>query len=126
MEPVLPRLAAAQRAGQVGIEQVQTVVRAMQKLTRPDLNPDQVAAAEQLLVKHAQQLGLKDLRLVADRRTGRPAQNHSGRPKMSNLDVPLSHQQIRWQLPTAGRLAAPFDRPRISRAPDSHHVKDAD
>jgi hypothetical protein len=42
------------------------------------------------------------------------------------LDVPLSHQQIRWQLPTAGRLAAPFDRPRISRAPDSHHVKDAD
>jgi hypothetical protein len=24
---------------------------------------------------------------------------------------------IRWQLPTAGRLAAPFDRPRISRAP---------
>jgi Domain of unknown function (DUF222)/HNH endonuclease len=67
VEPVLPRLAAAQRAGQVGIELVQIVVRAMQKLTRPDLNPDQVAAAEQLLVKHAQQLGPKDLRLVADR-----------------------------------------------------------
>jgi hypothetical protein len=67
MEPVLPRLAAAQRAGAVTTEQVQIVARAMQKLTRPDLNPEQVAAVEQLLVKHAQELGPKDLRLVADR-----------------------------------------------------------
>ena len=59
--PVLPHLAAAQRAGQVGIEQVQIVARAMQKLTRPELNPEQVAAAEQQLVAHAQQLGPKDL-----------------------------------------------------------------
>ena len=65
--PVLRHLAAAQRAGQVGIEQVQIVARAMQKLRRPDLDPDQVAAVEQQLVEHAQELGPKDLRLIADR-----------------------------------------------------------
>jgi hypothetical protein len=65
--PVLPQLAAAQRAGEVGTEQVQIVARAMQKLSRPDLDPDQVAAVQQQLVKHAQELGPKDLRLVADR-----------------------------------------------------------
>jgi Domain of unknown function (DUF222) len=68
--PVLPQLAAAQRAGEVGTEQVQIVARAMQKLTGPDLDPDQVATVEQQLVKHAQQLGPKDLRLVADRIVG--------------------------------------------------------
>ena len=39
----------------------------MQKLSRPDLDSDQVAAAERQLVKQAQDLGPKDLRLVADR-----------------------------------------------------------
>jgi hypothetical protein len=39
----------------------------MQKLSRPDLDSDQVAAAEQQLVRHAQQLAPKDLRVVADR-----------------------------------------------------------
>ena len=63
----MPSLAAAQRAGAVSPEQVQIVARAMQKLSRPDLDSDQVAAAEQQLVKQAQQLGPKDLRLVADR-----------------------------------------------------------
>jgi Domain of unknown function (DUF222)/HNH endonuclease len=69
-EPVESRLASlavAQRAGAVSPEQVQVVARAMQKLSRPDLDSDRVAAAEQQLVKHAQQLGPKDLRLVADR-----------------------------------------------------------
>ena len=65
--PVLPQLAAAQRAGEVGTEQVQIVARAMQKLSRPDLDPDRVAAVQQQLVKHAKELGPKDLRLVADR-----------------------------------------------------------
>ena len=36
---MLPHLAAAQRAGLVGTEQVQVVARAMQKLSRPDLDP---------------------------------------------------------------------------------------
>jgi Domain of unknown function (DUF222)/HNH endonuclease len=65
--PVLPHLAAAQRVGQVSTEHVQIVVRAMQKLDRPDLCPDEVAAVEQQLVKQARELGPKDLRLVADR-----------------------------------------------------------
>jgi hypothetical protein len=67
VDPELPHLAAAQRIGQVGTEQVQIVAQAMQKLTRPDLDADQVAAAEQQLVEHAQELGPKDLRLAADR-----------------------------------------------------------
>jgi hypothetical protein len=67
VDPVLPRLAAAQRIGHVSTEQVQIVERAIQKLTRPDLNPTKVAAAEQQLVKHAQEFGPKDLRLIADR-----------------------------------------------------------
>ena len=61
--PVLPHLAAAQRAGNVTTEQVRVVERAMQKLSRPDLNPDSLAAAEQQLAKYAQELGPKDLRL---------------------------------------------------------------
>jgi Domain of unknown function (DUF222) len=65
--PVLPRLAAAQRAGEVSTEQVQIVAKAIQKLDRPNLNPVQVASAEQQLVTLAQQLSPKDLRLVADR-----------------------------------------------------------
>ena len=47
--PLLPNLAAAQRAGAVTPEQVQIVARAMQKLSRPDLDADEVAAAEQQL-----------------------------------------------------------------------------
>jgi Domain of unknown function (DUF222) len=64
---VLPQLTAAQRVGQVSTEQVQIVARAMQKLSRPDLNADQIAAAEQQLTKHARELGPKDMRLIADR-----------------------------------------------------------
>jgi hypothetical protein len=67
VDPAFPHLAAAQRIGQVGTEQVQIVARALQKLTQPDLDPDQVAAAEQQLVEHAQELGPTDLRLAADR-----------------------------------------------------------
>jgi Domain of unknown function (DUF222) len=65
--PGLPHLAAAQRAGAVSPEQVQVVVRAMQKLARPDLNPDDVAAAEQQLAAQAQLQGPKDLQLLASR-----------------------------------------------------------
>jgi Domain of unknown function (DUF222)/HNH endonuclease len=65
--PVLPHLAAAQRAGAVTIEQVQIVARAMQKLSRPDLNPEHVAAAEKQLAKEAQLHGPKDLQQIAAR-----------------------------------------------------------
>jgi hypothetical protein len=67
LDPVLPNLAAAQREGTVSAEQLRIVERAMQKLSRPDLSPGEVAAAERQLAKHAQELGPKDLRLVADR-----------------------------------------------------------
>jgi hypothetical protein len=42
LEPLLPRLAALQRDGVVTTEKVQIVERAMQKLTRPELNPQAV------------------------------------------------------------------------------------
>jgi hypothetical protein len=48
LEPVLPRLAALQRAGVVSPEKVQIVERAMHKLSRPGLHPDDVDTAEQL------------------------------------------------------------------------------
>ncbi len=67
LEPLLPNLAAAQQAGAVSSEQARIVERAMQKLSRPDLNPDEVAIAEQQLAKHAQELGPKDLQLIASR-----------------------------------------------------------
>jgi Domain of unknown function (DUF222) len=67
LEPLLPNLAAAQGEGTVSPEQVRIVERAMQKLSRPDLSPGEVAAAEQQLAKHAQELGPKDLQLIASR-----------------------------------------------------------
>ena len=67
MGPVLPSVAAAQRAGAVAPEQVQIVVRAMQKLSRPELDADEVAAAERQLAEQAQLCGPKDLRLLASR-----------------------------------------------------------
>ena len=65
LEQVLPRLAALQRQGVVSTEKVQIVERAMQKLSRPDLHPQAVETAEQLLTDHAPILGPSDLRRYA-------------------------------------------------------------
>jgi Domain of unknown function (DUF222)/HNH endonuclease len=65
LEPVLPRLAALQRDGAVTIEKVQIVERAMHRLSRPGLNPADVAAAERLLTDYAPVLGPADLRRYA-------------------------------------------------------------
>ena len=65
LEPVLPRLAALQRQGAVSTEKVQIVERAMQKLSRPDLHPQDVETAEQLLTQYAPTLGPADLRRYA-------------------------------------------------------------
>ena len=65
LEPVLPRLAALQRAGVVTPEKVQIVERAMHKLTRPGLHPDAVDTAEQLLTQYAPVLGPVELRRYA-------------------------------------------------------------
>ena len=79
--PVLPSLAAAQRAGAVAPEQVQIVVRAMQKLPRPELDADEVAAAEQQLAEQAQLLGTEGSAVARspDSRRGRPGRPGAGR-----------------------------------------------
>src|SRR6185312_14625243 len=65
LDPVLPRLAALQRDGAVSAEKVQIVERAMHKLTRPDLDPEAVETAEQLLTDHAAILAPPELRRFA-------------------------------------------------------------
>jgi hypothetical protein len=49
LEPMVPKLAALQRTGLVSPEKVQIVERAMHKLSRPGLHPDD----EQLLTQYA-------------------------------------------------------------------------
>ncbi len=65
LEPLLPKLAAAQRDGAVTVEKVQIVQRAMQKLSRPGLHPDDVETAEKLLTDYAPFLGPADLHRYA-------------------------------------------------------------
>jgi Domain of unknown function (DUF222)/HNH endonuclease len=139
--PVLPRLAAAQRAGQVSPEQVQIVVRAMQKLDRPDLDRAEVAAAEQQLVKHAQQLGPKDLRHFADRMVDAVDPDGSA-PVDDQLQQDRRHVELRqrrdgmWQLEgkltnTVGAqlhaILDPLTRPRSTTVEiDGKNVEIAD
>jgi hypothetical protein len=65
LEPVLPRLAALQRDGAVTAEKVQIVERAMHRLSRPGLKPDDVETAERLLTDYAPVLAPTDLRRYA-------------------------------------------------------------
>ena len=62
LEPQLPQLAAVQCDGAVSVEKVAIVERAMHKLSRPRLHPDQVDKAEQLLAEHAPLLRPADLK----------------------------------------------------------------
>ncbi|MFZ1114277.1 MAG: DUF222 domain-containing protein, partial [Propionibacteriaceae bacterium] len=65
LEPVLPQLAALQRDGVVNTEKVAIVERAMHKLIRPDLDPEAVVTAEQLLTDHAVILAPAELKRFA-------------------------------------------------------------
>ena len=65
LEPVLPKLAALQRDGAVTAEKVQIVERAMDKLSRPGLQVEDVETAERLLSDYAPVLGPTDLRRYA-------------------------------------------------------------
>ncbi len=65
LEPVLPKLAALQRDGAVTAEKVQIVERAMDKLSRPGLQVEDVEIAERLLSDYAPVLGPTDLRRYA-------------------------------------------------------------
>jgi Domain of unknown function (DUF222) len=57
LEPQLPQLAQLQRAGELSVEQVAIVERAMHRLSRPGLDPEAVEIAEELLTDHAPLLG---------------------------------------------------------------------
>jgi hypothetical protein len=65
LEPQLSQLAALQRGGLVSPEKVATVERAMHKLTRPGLDPENVEKAEHLLTDHAPLLQPSELRRFA-------------------------------------------------------------
>ena len=65
LDPVLPRLAALQQEGVVSAEKVAIVERAMHKLTRPDVQPEDIDRAEQLLTEHAVILAPPELRRFA-------------------------------------------------------------
>ena len=99
VEPLLPNLAVAQREGAVSTEQVQIVARAIQQLA--DLDPDQVAAAEQQLVGNAQQMGPKELQRLANRVVAAADPNT---PITDQLQQDRRHLELRqrrdgmWQL----------------------------
>jgi Domain of unknown function (DUF222) len=65
LRPLLPKLAAVQRDGAVTVEQVQIVERAMYKLSRTGLHPEEVETAEKLLTDYAPVLGPADLHRFA-------------------------------------------------------------
>jgi hypothetical protein len=65
LEPLLLQLAAVQRQGKVTAEKVQIVERAMHKLSRPGLDPNDVETAERLLTDYAPVLGPKELHRYA-------------------------------------------------------------
>jgi hypothetical protein len=51
--------------------------------------------------------------------TAAPPKPH-GKTQGEHSITALPRRQIRWQLPAAGRLAAPFDRPRICKSFPTH------
>ena len=64
--PYWPRLAAAQRSGEVSPEQVAIVERALARVDRRGFSPTDVDAGEGLLADNAALLGPKDLKHLAD------------------------------------------------------------
>ncbi len=66
LDPIRPRLAAAQRDGQVSPEQVQVITAGLVKVDRPCFDPDDVAAAEELLTGFAGSFGPTDLRRLTE------------------------------------------------------------
>jgi Domain of unknown function (DUF222) len=67
LEPLLPRFAALQYTGAISPEKVQIVERAMDTLSRPGVDPEAVATAEELLGHYAPTLGIADLKRFANR-----------------------------------------------------------
>ncbi len=67
LEPRRPVLAAAQRAGDVTPEQVQVIVRALEKVDRPGFDPADITVGERLLTGQAATFDPKLLSQLADR-----------------------------------------------------------
>jgi hypothetical protein len=65
LEPWRPALADAQRAGQIGPEQVTVIDTALRKVDGPGFDPADVDAGERLLVDAALAMGPEDLRQIA-------------------------------------------------------------
>ncbi|WP_375424148.1 DUF222 domain-containing protein [uncultured Friedmanniella sp.] len=65
--PARPALAAAQRSGQVGPEQVEVVLRGLAKVDVRGFDPVAIAAGEELLTGYAATFGPKDLQVCVDR-----------------------------------------------------------
>ncbi len=64
---VWPVLAAAQRAGGVGPEQVEVVLRGLVKVDRAGFDPAEIARGEELLTGYAVVFGPRDLAVCVDR-----------------------------------------------------------
>jgi Domain of unknown function (DUF222) len=138
--PVLPCLAAAQREGRVAPAQVRIVVRAMQKLSRPELDAVEVAAAEQQLAAQAQLCGPKDLQLLASRIVDR-LDPDGPEPVDDQLQQDRRHLELRqrrdgmWQLQgkltnTVGAqlhaVLDPLTRPRTTTVEiEGNHARDS-
>ena len=67
LDPVRPRLAAAQRDGQVSPEKVAIIERALDQVDRRGFDPADLDTGEKLLVEQATVLPPEDLRILADR-----------------------------------------------------------
>ena len=67
LAPVRPRLAAAQRDGDISPEQVDMVERALAKVSGPGFDPVDVERGEEMLAGYATLFGPKDLRRLAER-----------------------------------------------------------
>jgi hypothetical protein len=66
LSPVRPHLAAAQRAGEVSPEQVAIIERALARVDHRGFDPADLDAGEELLTRHSQTFGPKELRLLAE------------------------------------------------------------
>lgn len=141
LSPVRPVLAAAQRAGVVGVEQVAVVVRALAGVDRPGFDPADVVAAEELLTGFAATFGPEDLRRLADTVVDRIDPDGS-RPR-DDLNQDRRHVELRpkddgsWvgELrltgPVGAKLSAllsPLAKPRVGTiiGPDGRPVEAVD
>lgn len=141
LAPVRPRLAAVQRCGEVSAEQVAVVVRALEVVDRPGLDPVEVVWAEETLANHCLSFGPRELRriavhiedavnpdgtvgeeeLVRDRRDLRLTRCSDGMFRVEGRLTPVLGVQL-------SAVLSPLAKPRINTttAPDGKLVEEPD